>query len=149
MRAVVQRVKAASVEVDGVTVGEIGPGILVYLGVASEDEEQDVRYTAEKCANLRVFDDESGTMNRSLLDTDGEVLVVSQFTLYGDTRKGRRPSYNRAARPEVARELYQAVVHHLESLGVRVATGRYRTEMAVKATVAGPVTILIDSHKEF
>lgn len=144
-----QRVCSASVEVDGQTVGEIGAGILVYLGVASEDNDRDVRYTAEKCANLRIFDDELGTMNRSLLDTGGEVLIVSQFTLYGDTRKGRRPSYNRAARPEIGRERYQAVVDYLQALGVRVATGRYRTEMAVNARVDGPVTILIDSHKEF
>jgi D-tyrosyl-tRNA(Tyr) deacylase len=149
MRAVVQRVRSASVEIEGQTVGEIGVGILVYLGVASEDDDRDVHYTAEKCANLRIFDDESGTMNRSLLDSGGEILVVSQFTLYGDTRKGRRPSYNRAARPEIARERYQAVVDYLQTLGVRVATGRYRAEMAVNATVDGPVTILIDSHKEF
>ena len=149
MRAVVQRVSQARVDVDGKSVGEIEHGLLVYLGVATEDGSRDAEYVAGKIAHLRVFDDEEGIMNRSLLDAGGDALVVSQFTLYGDTRKGRRPSYNRAAPPETAQALYEAVVDRIRQKGITVATGRYRTEMAVTATVAGPVTILIDSQKEF
>jgi D-tyrosyl-tRNA(Tyr) deacylase len=149
MRAVVQRVSQARVDVDGKSVGEIEDGLLVYLGVATGDDSRDAEYVAGKIAHLRVFDDEEGIMNRSLLDVGGDALVVSQFTLYGDTRKGRRPSYNRAAPPETAQALYEAVVDWIRQQGITVATGRYRTEMAVTATVAGPVTILIDSEKEF
>lgn len=149
MRAVVQRVSRARVDVEGKSVGEIEDGLLVYLGVASEDDSSDAEYVAGKIAHLRVFDDEQGVMNRSLLDAGGDALVVSQFTLYGDTRKGRRPSYNRAAPPDTAQALYEAVVARIRQQGITVATGRYRTEMAVTATVAGPVTILIDSRKEF
>lgn len=149
MRAVVQRVQGAVVRVGGEVVGSIETGLLVYLGAASSDTESDVRYTAEKIANLRIFEDEGGRMNRSLLEAGGDVLLVSQFTLYGDTRKGRRPSFNRAAGSEDGRELYEAVGTALERMGLRVATGRFQAYMMVEATVSGPVTILVDSNKEF
>ncbi|MFW5806878.1 MAG: D-aminoacyl-tRNA deacylase, partial [Spirochaetota bacterium] len=147
MRAVVQRVTDCSVVVDGETSGALDRGILVYLGISTEDGQQDVRYVAEKAANLRIFEDEAGKMNRSVLDIGGGACVVSQFTLYGDTRKGRRPSYNRAAPPEVAVPLYESFQEALRELGLFVATGVFGAVMHVRYTNLGPVTILIDSEK--
>lgn len=149
MRAVVQRVSRASVRVDDELVASVGRGLLVYLGAGSKDDESDVAYTAEKIARLRIFEDDDGKMNRSVLDVAGEVLLVSQFTLYGDTRKGRRPSFNRAAAPDEGRALYEAVERRIRSCGLSVETGRYGAFMIVEAAVSGPVTILIDSNKEF
>ena len=149
MRALVQRVQNASVRVDGETVGAIGPGILILLGVARGDTEADARFLAGKCAGLRIFDDEDGRMNRSLLDIGGGALAVSQFTLYGDASRGRRPSYDRAAPPEMAEPLYEVFVRELQLAGVsEVATGRFRTEMQVSLVNDGPVTILVESREK-
>jgi D-tyrosyl-tRNA(Tyr) deacylase len=145
MRAVVQRVTSASVDVDGEVVGSIGPGLLALVGVTHDDDAASASRLAAKLAHLRVLDDEAGVMNRSVLDTGAEVLVVSQFTLYGDTSHGRRPSWIAAARPEVAEPLVDAVVAGLRELGVRVATGRFRTEMAVSLVNDGPVTVLLET----
>ena len=149
MRCVVQRVTEASVTVDGETVGRIGPGLLALIGVSSDDQDADEKYIAEKVMHLRIFDDENGVMNRSVLDVGGEVLAVSQFTLYGDARGGRRPSYFRAAKPEQANERYERVIARWRAEGLRVETGRFRTEMKVALVNDGPVTILLDSEKEF
>ncbi len=149
MRCVVQRVTEASVTVDGETVGRIGPGLLALIGVSSDDQDADEKYIAEKVMHLRIFDDENGVMNRSVLDVGGEVLAVSQFTLYGDARGGRRPSYFRAAKPEQANERYERVIARWRAEGLRVETGRFRTEMKVALINDGPVTILLDSEKEF
>ena len=149
MRAVIQRVTTACVEVDGKVVGEISEGLLVLLGVGNEDIEQDADYLAEKVANLRIFRDDEDKMNRSLLDTGGAVLSVSQFTLYGDVRKGRRPSYADAAQPEVANALYQRFNSKLRELGVKVEEGIFQAMMKVTLTNDGPVTILLDSHRAF
>ncbi|WP_227765862.1 D-aminoacyl-tRNA deacylase [Zhaonella formicivorans] len=149
MRAVVQRVVKGSVTVDGELVGAIGRGYVVLLGVAEGDGEQDAAYLADKIVNLRIFPDAEGKMNRSLLDVSGEVLVVSQFTLLGDCRNGRRPSFTLAARPERADELYQYFVEKVAAKGVNVATGRFQTEMLVEIINDGPVTILLDSQKMF
>ena len=144
MRGLVQRVRSASVTVDGEVVGAIGAGLCVLVGVTHTDEAAHARKLAEKIWNLRVLDDEAGVMNRSVADTGGEVLVVSQFTLYGDTSAGRRPSWIAAARPEHAEPLVDQVVEHLRSLGAVVATGRFRTEMLVTIENDGPVTVLLD-----
>jgi D-tyrosyl-tRNA(Tyr) deacylase len=149
MRAVVQRVTSARVEVAGTVVGEIGAGLLVLLGVAREDALSDADYLCEKIINLRIFDDDVGKMNRSLLDTNGSMLVVSQFTLYGDVRRGRRPSYSDAAEPDKANELYQVFVGRVRSFGVKVETGVFQAMMKVSLTNDGPVTILLDSRKLF
>ncbi|KKM09232.1 D-tyrosyl-tRNA(Tyr) deacylase [Clostridiales bacterium PH28_bin88] len=149
MRAVVQRVRRASVAVQGNQVSSIGAGLVVLLGVGSGDDLQAARYLAEKVAHLRIFSDYEGRMNRSVLDTGGEALVVSQFTLYGDCRKGRRPGFDRAARPELAEELYLRFVDYLLELGVPVATGRFQTEMLVEIHNDGPVTMLLDSERQF
>jgi len=149
MRAVVQRVSEASVTVDGELVSAIGPGLLVLLGVARGDSEQDVRFLAEKTVHLRIFEDDRGRMNRSVLDRRGEILVVSQFTLLGDCRKGRRPSYNNAAPPEEANRLYELFMENVASHGVPVKGGRFRAMMDVRLTNQGPVTILLDSDKRF
>jgi D-tyrosyl-tRNA(Tyr) deacylase len=149
MRAVVQRVKEARVDVDGRTVGEIGPGLLVFIGVGEDDSEMDCEYLANKVVHLRVFSDEQGAMNRSVLDTEGEALVVSQFTLWGDCRKGRRPSFVRAARPEKAKELYTEFIRLLKGKGVRIATGEFQEMMDVHLVNDGPVTLLLDSGKCF
>jgi len=143
MRAVVQRVAEAAVTVDGATVGEIGPGLVVLLGVGHDDDAAMVAALAGKVARLRIFEDEAGQMNRSVLDTGGAVLAVSQFTLLGDTRKGNRPSFIAAARPEVAEPLYERFVAALRELGVEVATGRFRTAMRVALVNDGPVTIIL------
>jgi D-tyrosyl-tRNA(Tyr) deacylase len=149
MRAVVQRVSEASVRVDGAVVSRIGAGLLILLGVGREDGEGDANDLAEKVANLRVLADDEGRMNRSLLDTGGEALVVSQFTLYGDARKGRRPGYTDAASPEEANRLYEHFVARLRSTGLRVQTGTFRAMMDVALVNQGPVTILLDSRRLF
>jgi len=149
MRAVVQRVLRGRVVVEGETVGEIGPGFVVLLGVSRDDTEADADYLAEKVAGLRVFEDEQGRMNRPLQDVGGAVLAVSQFTLYGDVRRGRRPGFDRAARPEQAEPLYQRFVEQLRARGLTVATGRFQTHMEVELVNNGPVTILVDSEKTF
>lgn len=147
MRCVVQRVTQASVTTGGETVGQIGPGLMVLIGVGAEDTERDVRYIADKVPELRIFEDEAGKMNRSLLDAGGAILAVSQFTLYGDARGGRRPSFIAAARPEQANALYETLVAAWREKGVTVETGRFRTEMQVSLVNDGPVTILLDSTK--
>ena len=149
MRAVVQRVTRASVAVNNQITGEIGHGFLVLLGVETGDGERDVSYIADKVVNLRVFEDEAGKMNRSLTDAGGAILAVSQFTLLGDAREGRRPSFMLAARPEEADALYRRVVDNWRERGIRVETGVFGAEMAVSLVNDGPVTILLDSRKLF
>ncbi len=149
MRAVVQRVAEASVRVEGAVVGSIGRGLLVLLGVGQGDAEKDAEALAEKVAHLRIFADEAGHMNRSLLDTGGEVLLVSQFTLYGDARKGRRPSFVDAAPPDEANRLYGLFAARLRAAGLRVEEGVFRAMMDVALVNHGPVTILLDSAKTF
>jgi D-tyrosyl-tRNA(Tyr) deacylase len=144
VRALVQRVTRASVTVDGEVVGEIGPGLCVLVGVTHTDDEPTARKMAERIYNLRVLADDDGVMNRSVADKGQEVLVVSQFTLYGDTSKGRRPSWLAAAQPDAAEPLVTAVVEALRELGARVATGRFRTEMAVELVNDGPVTVILE-----
>ena len=145
MRAVIQRVKRASVEVDGALTGQVGPGVLILLGVAPDDTEQQVRWLVDKVAGLRIFTDDAGKMNLSLVDIDGAALVVSQFTLYGDCRKGRRPSFTKAAPPAVAEPLYEAYCARLKSLGITVATGIFGADMQVSLVNDGPVTLVIDT----
>jgi D-aminoacyl-tRNA deacylase len=149
MRAVVQRVTSSKVEVDNQTVGEIGEGLLVLLGVARDDTPTDADYLADKITKLRIFRDEADKMNRSLADIGGAMLVVSQFTLYGDTRKGRRPSYIDAAEPEKAKALYEYFVGRVRAEGIKVETGIFQAMMQVHLTNDGPVTILLDSRKLF
>ncbi|WP_423838908.1 D-aminoacyl-tRNA deacylase [Symmachiella dynata] len=149
MRAVVQRVSRAQVSVAGEVTGEIGSGYLVLLGVTAEDGQDDVIYLAAKIAGLRIFEDEAGKMNLSLADVGGGMLVVSQFTLLGDCRKGRRPSFIAAARPEIANPLYESFVAEVRGHGIEVATGRFQEQMQVELVNEGPVTILVDSRKEF
>ena len=149
MRCVVQRVSEASVTVDGETTGRIGPGLLALIGVSTEDTDADLETMAEKVMHLRIFDDENGVMNRSVLDCGGAILAVSQFTLYGDARGGRRPSYFRAAKPEKAQEMYERLIAFWREKGIPVETGRFRTEMKVALVNDGPVTILLDSEKAF
>ena len=149
MRAVLQRVTRASVRVGGETVGEIGPGLVVLLGVARDDAEADARYLLEKTLNLRVFDDAEGRMNLSVLESGGALLVVSQFTLYGDVRRGRRPSWVEAAPPELAGRLYEFFVAEARRACERVETGSFRSMMEVELVNDGPVTILLDSRKLF
>jgi D-tyrosyl-tRNA(Tyr) deacylase len=149
MRAVVQRVTSSSVEVENNIVGEIGPGLLVLLGVARDDDVGDADYLAEKIINLRIFTDDEGKMNRSLLETGGAMLAVSQFTLYGDTRKGRRPSYIEAAEPQKANSLYLRFIERVRTHGVNVETGVFQATMKVSLVNDGPVTILLDSKKLF
>ena len=149
MRCVVQRVTSSSVTVDGVVSGKIDAGIMVLIGVSVDDTEADLKYMAEKVPNLRIFDDENGVMNRSVLDVGGSILAVSQFTLYGDARGGRRPSYIRAAKPDKADELYEKLIARWREKGIHVETGIFRTEMQVALVNDGPVTILLDSEKTF
>jgi D-tyrosyl-tRNA(Tyr) deacylase len=145
MRLVIQRVSRAAVRVDGETVGAIGPGLLVLVAIRDGDNPADTPRLALKTAELRIFNDAEGRFNRSLMDTGGEALVVSQFTLYGDTRRGRRPSFIAAARPEVAEPLVEAYATALEALGVRVARGRFGAHMDVELVNDGPVTLIIDT----
>lgn len=149
MRAVIQRVTQASVSVDGEIKGAIGAGFLVLIGVEAGDGEADLRYIADKVPNLRVFEDEQGKMNRSLMDVGGELLAVSQFTLLGDARGGRRPSFIAAARPEEANPMYERLVADWRARGIRVETGVFGADMKVALVNDGPVTILLDSHKLF
>ena len=149
MRAVIQRVSSAYVRVNAETIGEIGPGLLVLLGVGEDDQQADAVYIGEKIANIRIFEDEEGKMNRSVLEIKGEVLVVSQFTLYGDCRKGRRPSFVSAAPPELGEELYLSVAEEIKKHGLSVATGQFGAHMEVGLVNDGPVTILLDSKRRF
>ncbi len=149
MRAVVQRVKNARVEISGRIIGEIGKGLLIFLGIGDEDSEKDCEYLADKIANLRIFPDENDLMNLSSLDIGGGMLVVSQFTLWGDCRKGRRPSFTKAARPEMAKELYESFIGVLKKTGLKIAAGEFQEMMDVHLINDGPVTILLDSSKVF
>ena len=149
MRAVVQRVTRASVTVDVEIVGEIGKGLVVLLGVASDDTQQDAEYLAEKIASLRIFDDQAGKMNLSVKDVGGSLLIVSQFTLYGDVRRGLRPSWSDAAPPEIAEPLYEFFMTEARKYVSQVATGIFRRTMQVELVNDGPVTILLDSQKLF
>jgi D-tyrosyl-tRNA(Tyr) deacylase len=147
MRAVVQRVSRAAVIIDGQTIGAIERGLLVLLGIAATDTQADGRWLAEKLAGLRIFNDEAGKMNLSVADVSGAVLVISQFTLYGDCRKGRRPSFLGAAPPEMAVPLYEAFVNALRSLGLPVETGRFGAMMQVELVNDGPVTLILDTKE--
>jgi D-tyrosyl-tRNA(Tyr) deacylase len=149
MRAVLQRVTRASVRVEGETVGEIGAGLLVLLGIAHDDTREDARYLLEKIAGLRIFEDAARRMNLSVVETGGALLLVSQFTLYGDVRRGRRPSWSEAATPEVAEPLYEFFVSEARKMPLRIETGSFRRMMAVELVNDGPVTILLDSRKLF
>ena len=149
MRLVIQRVLESSVRVDGNVVGSIGPGFMVLCGVEDGDTSEDVRYCIDKTVNLRIFEDEAGKMNRSILDAGGEILAISQFTLHGDVRHGRRPSFIRAARPETAVPLYDAYCAGLREAGIHVETGIFQTDMKVSLVNDGPVTLLVDSRKVF
>ena len=149
MRAVIQRVKGSSVAIDGQVVGQCAQGLMVLIGVEEGDTDRDLAYIADKVPNLRIFEDEQGKMNLSLKDVGGAILAVSQFTLYGDARGGRRPSFSTAARPEAANELYEKLVEAWRAQGVTVGTGRFRTDMQVSLVNDGPVTILMDSSKLF
>jgi D-aminoacyl-tRNA deacylase len=149
MRAVVQRVSRASVSVDGRTTGGIGPGLMVFVAVGKEDTVATASAMAEKVANLRIFGDDAGKMNRSMLDSGGAALAISQFTLYGDARGQRRPSFIQAAPPDLGKALYEEFVRALQALGVRVETGVFQAHMSVELVNDGPVTILLDSDKMF
>ena len=149
MRAVVQRVSRAKVTVNGEITGEIGPGLLVLLGVGTGDTRADADYLADKTVGLRIFEDPGGKMNRSVVDIGGAVLAVSQFTLYGDVRRGKRPSFDAAAPPQSARELYEYFVEKIRAAGLRCQTGRFQETMQVELVNEGPVTILLDSAKTF
>ena len=149
MRAVVQRVRDAAVTVDGRSVGSISSGLLVYLGIGRGDTDKDLRLITDKIVNLRIFPDENGKMNLSVANVRGEIMVVSQFTLFGDAREGRRPSYTEAAAPEMARAMYDKAVEALRFMGFRVATGEFQASMEVAYTNLGPITILLDSEKKF
>ncbi len=149
MRAVIQRVNKSSVTVDGETVGKIGPGLMVLIGVEEGDTEKDAEYIAEKTASLRIFEDDQDKMNLSVIDVGGEVLAVSQFTLLADARKGRRPGFTKAAHPETADLLYRKTIDHMKGMGIHVEEGVFRTHMVVDISNDGPVTILLDSRKLF
>lgn len=149
MRAVVQRVLDAQVQVDGQCIGKIAKGLLVYLGVHKDDTDKDFDYILDKVINLRIFSDDAGRMNLSLLDTGGDILVVSQFTLFGDARRGRRPSYGEAAGNEKGNLYYQRFLHELKEKGINTASGQFGADMQVAYTNDGPVTILLDSFKVF
>ncbi|MFA4028526.1 MAG: hypothetical protein GDYSWBUE_000430 [Candidatus Fervidibacterota bacterium] len=149
MRAVVQRTQYAHVEVDGNVVAAIGSGLVVLLGIGVGDDESDANYLASKVAHLRIFEDDSGKLNLSVLEVNGEVLVVSNFTLYGDCRKGRRPSFTEAAPPELAERLYEAFIGALRCEGVKVSQGLFGARMVIRIDNDGPVTLLLDSKKQF
>jgi D-tyrosyl-tRNA(Tyr) deacylase len=149
MRAVVQRVSKAQVTIGKDVVGKIEKGLVVLLGVGLDDSVKDAQYLADKIVNLRIFDDENGKMNLSSLDVGGELLIVSQFTLLGDCRRGKRPSYDKAARPEVAGELYEKFIEHCRGYNIKVETGEFQAMMNVEIHNDGPVTLLLDSKKEF
>lgn len=149
MRAVVQRVQYSKVTVQSDVTGEIQKGLTVLLGVGNEDSIYDVEYLAEKVVNLRIFEDENGKMNISVRDINGEILVVSQFTLYGDCRKGKRPAYDKAASPQIAEDLYEKFIKSLTDRGITVRTGKFKAHMLVEIHNDGPVTLLLDSKKQF
>lgn len=149
MRAVVQRVSKGKVKVNNQITGEVKEGLLIYLGIGNEDTVEDIEYMVEKITNLRIFEDENEKMNLSVLDVEGEILVVSQFTLMGDCRKGRRPSFIEAAKPAKAESLYEEFVSKCKAIGIKVGTGKFQTHMMVHSINDGPVTILIDSKKSF
>jgi D-tyrosyl-tRNA(Tyr) deacylase len=149
VRAVVQRVASAKVTVDGDVRGAIGAGLLVYLGIGKGDDETALGYIADKVIGMRIFADDAGKMNRSVLESGGEVLVVSQFTLYGDMRRGRRPGFDQAMEPEAAKAMYDRFVAMLAARGARVQTGEFRAHMIVDSQVDGPITILVDSSRTF
>ncbi len=149
MRAVVQLTDHSSVTVDSREIAAVGPGLTIFLGVGHEDDEQDAKYLAEKIVNLRIFHDDAGKMNLSLKDVNGQLLVVSQFTLYGDCRKGRRPSFDTAAPPDKAIALYEYFVKLCQDMGLTVACGQFQAEMIVRLTNHGPVTMLLDSKRLF
>lgn len=149
MRGVVQRVKCANVMVDNNVIGEINHGILLFLGVEDNDEEKDLEYMCDKVPNLRIFEDEEGKMNKSLIDIEGSLLVISQFTLLGDARKGRRPSFSEAARPEKAIPMYENFIEKMKNLNINTQSGEFGADMKVELINDGPVTILLDSKKLF
>ena len=149
MRAVIQRVSRASVTIHNALHGEIAYGMVVLLGIRRGDERADLQWLAEKTVNLRIFEDQQGKMNRSLADIDGEMLIISQFTLYGDCRKGRRPGFSTAALPEIAEPLYQQFIEEVKNRQIRVATGIFQASMHVELVNDGPVTLLLDSEKQF
>ncbi len=149
MRAVIQRVQRASVRIDDIIHGEISRGVLVLLGIRGGDTLSDLQWLAEKVVNLRIFEDEQGKMNRSLADIDGEMLIISQFTLYGDCRKGRRPGFSSAAPPEIAEPLYRRFIEEVKSRQIRVASGVFQADMQVELVNDGPVTLLLDTEKQF
>ena len=149
MRAVIQRVKESSVAIDGQTVGQCGHGLMVLIGVENGDTDRDLAYIADKVPNLRIFEDENGKMNLSLMDMGGQILAISQFTLLGDARGGRRPSFTAAARPDTAVPLYEALVEKWRGMGIHVETGVFGADMQVSLINDGPVTILLDSRKLF
>ncbi|EPR13174.1 D-aminoacyl-tRNA deacylase [Ruminiclostridium papyrosolvens] len=149
MRAVVQRVKKSTVTVSEKIAGSIGQGLMVLLGVGKEDDDRDIEYLSDKILNLRIFEDENGKMNKSLVDIGGQLLVVSQFTLFGDCRKGRRPGFDKAAKPEIAKELYERFVIKCREAGVVTETGIFQADMLVDISNDGPVTLILDSKKEF
>ena len=147
MRAVLQRVRSASVMVDGDTIASIAQGLVVLLGVAKGDAEADVSYMVDKIPHLRIFPDEAGKMNRSIVEVKGELLIVSQFTLLGDTHRGRRPGFDVAAPPDTARRFYESVAHRIQEQGVPVHTGKFGANMVVALENDGPVTFILDSHR--
>lgn len=149
MRAVVQRVNSSQVEVEGDTVGKISKGLLVFLGIGEEDEIEDLDYLFHKVIGLRIFEDDEDKMNLSIQDIDGEILVISQFTLYGDVRKGRRPSFTKSAKPLIAKEFYEKFIEKLKSVGIQTEEGVFGGDMKVSLVNDGPVTILLDSKKTF
>ena len=147
MRAVVQRVKRSHVEVDGKITGQIYKGLMILLGINEDDKAEDIDYMVDKITNLRIFEDDENKMNLSLLDVEGELLVVSQFTLYGDCRKGRRPSFIKAARPEKAQQLYNQFIKKIADMNVKVQSGVFQADMTVYIENDGPVTLIVDSEK--
>ena len=149
MRAVVQKVSFARVLINGNISGQINNGLVVLVGVGNDDTEEDASYLANKIVNLRIFDDGNGKMNLSLLEISGEMLIVSQFTLYGDCRKGRRPSYDKAKDPESAKYLYEVFIQYCKDFGIKAETGLFQAKMSVELCNEGPVTLLLDSKKEF
>lgn len=149
MRTVIQRSKKASVLVENQLIGCINCGLVVFLGIQDADSEKEIKWMADKIIHLRIFEDENGKMNRSLAETGGEMLIVSQFTLYGDCRKGRRPGYSNAARPELAEPLYEKFIEYVEDQGISTATGKFQASMQVELVNDGPVTLMLDSDKTF
>ncbi len=149
MRAVIQRVNRASVRIDGSTTEKISHGLVVLLGIHGDDTTRNLQWMADKIVNLRIFEDDEGKMNRSLADINAEMLIVSQFTLYGDCRKGRRPGYSSAAPPEIAEPIYDRFIEEIKSRGIKTATGTFRAMMEVELVNHGPVTLLLDSEKNF